>query len=85
MKSRAVKSPFYSRLSRIPATRFRIIALSRSRSDDEPSTRKGVRGSDAAKWHSAMQTEISAVNQLDCWERVVRPKDMNVLHTQFVL
>lgn len=59
--------------------------LSRSRTDDKPSAAKALKRKDAEIWHSAMWTEICALQQFDCWKEVARPRNTKVLHTKLVL
>lgn len=75
----------FSDLERRAPSRLTLSALTRARSDNEPSTREAIRRSEAVELQESMKTGIETLKKMNCWTEISRLSNKNVLHSKFVL
>lgn len=77
--------PRYPRREHRQPERYMAGALRRAHTEDEPSLRYAMNSSEAEKWKSAIDKEITALTNLRCWDVIERPTGKKILHSKFVL
>lgn len=65
--------------------RFKVNAIPRTFTSDEPTLQQAIKSADKEEWVKAITKEIKTLKAMECWEQVSRPVNERVLHTKFVL
>lgn len=74
----------YSRRDRRSPVRFSINTLPGCRGENERTAKETNAENASEKWTAAMSTEIRALNDLDYWKEVHRPRNEHVFHKKFI-
>lgn len=70
---------------KVESTRFTINALIRVRDENKPRQRSRLRGVNKKNWLHPFNAKVNRVQEMDCWEKVERPEEPQLLHTEFDL
>lgn len=76
-------TPRYPRRARKSLQLFKINALRRSCTLEEPSLTEVLTGEEKDIWRDAKRSDVRALDQIDCWDILKCQSDEQVLHTMF--
>lgn len=85
MEPNNLESTRYRRQPQTWTLRIGINGSSQTRSEDNPSEIEAAKAKEAAKCCAAIWTEIHALQQLDCCEKIDLSEKVNIGHTTFAL